>query len=119
MLVAVGLWSPLWRSRRVWLTLRSDNIGALSIFSAVRGRSTSLNLLAREYALDMSAGTFEPDFIEHIPGISNAVADELSCKNDPQYKKSWSVPSFLAKAKEIIPPPRFDTWWRTRVVSQT
>ena len=51
LLVAVRLWSSLWRPRRVRLMLGSDNVSALSI--AFKGHGEGVNLLAREYALDM------------------------------------------------------------------
>ena len=47
LLVAVRLWAHLWHSRRVRLILRFDNVGALSIYSSVKGRSAGMNLLAR------------------------------------------------------------------------
>ena len=117
LLVAVRLWSSLWKTKRVRLILRSDNVGALTIYSTVRGRSTSLNLLAREYALELASGAFEPDVIEHIPGISNTVADALSRRGDPSKAATWAVPSFLSNATQVHPPLRVDSWWRARLVS--
>ena len=47
LLVAVRLWAPLWKSKRVHFTLRSDNVGALTIFSALKTSSEPMNLIAR------------------------------------------------------------------------
>ena len=113
LLVAVRLWSHLWRSRRVRLILRSDNVGALSIYSSVKGRSEGMNLLAREYALDMGECSFEPDIIEHLPGITNVTADALSRKTDPAYKDSWKLPTPLAYAKSVTPSKRDASWWKS------
>ena len=71
LLVAVQLWSNLWCARRVRLILRSDNVGVLSIYFAVKGRGEGMNLIAREYALDIRECSYEPDVIEDIPGITS------------------------------------------------
>ena len=93
--------------------LRNDNIGALTLFSAVKGRSPTMNLLAREYALDIGTATYEPDIIEHIPGITNVIADALSRRTDPECAARWTLPTFLSNAKKIEPPVRDRSWWRT------
>ena len=42
LLVAVRLWAPLWRTKRVCLALRNDNVGALTIFSSLKGKSVPI-----------------------------------------------------------------------------
>ena len=71
-----------------------------------------MNLLAREYALDMGECSYGPDVIEHIPSIINIVADSLSKRTDPAYLKKWSLPHFLSNAKHIAPQTRPPSWWR-------
>ena len=72
-----------------------------------------MNLLAREYALDMGECSFEPDIIEHLPGITNVTADALSRKTDPAYTDSWKLPTCLAHAKQITPSKRDESWWKS------
>ena len=45
--VAVRLRAPLWKAKRVHFSLRSDNIGALTMFAALKGSSEPMNLVAR------------------------------------------------------------------------
>ena len=113
LLIATRLWSHLWRTRRVSLRLRSDNIGALTVFSACKGAPGAMNTVAREYALDAAEGSFEPQLIDHLPGITNQAADILSRRLDPKHARGWKVHPFLANAERIEPPPRPLSWWRS------
>ena len=97
------------------LKLRSDNIGALTVFSACKGAPGAMNAVAREYALDAAEGVYEPEVVAHLPGVANATADVLSRRNDPKYKGSWAPPAFLARAERVWPSPRPLRWWRARV----
>ena len=119
MLVAVKLWSSLWKDKRVSLCLKTDNLGALYVLSSFSGSTHSINLIAREYALFMADGAYAPETLTHIPGITNTIADILSRRNDPQYRENWKPPEFLASAKRVYPPIRNDSWWLSRVVSQS
>ena len=112
LLLAIRLWAREWKDERYVLILRNDNIGALTIYSSLKGRSCPMNAIAREYALDISEGVFEPSLIQHIPGITNAVADVLSRRFDPQYSRDWTVPAQLAGAKRRTVPRRDASWWR-------
>ena len=119
LLVAVKLWSSLWKDKRVSLCLKTDNLGALYVLSSFSGSTHSINLIAREYALFMADGAYAPETLTHIPGITNTIADILSRRNDPQYRENWKPPEFLASAKRVYPPIRNDSWWLSRVVSQS
>ena len=112
LLVATRTWAGLWQDRRFRLNLRSDNIGALTIYSAFKGAAGPMNSIAREFALDMGQGSYEPDLVSHLPGVCNKTADVLSRRNDPRYKKDWTVPSFLSGCQRISPPPRPLSWWK-------
>ena len=72
-----------------------------------------MNIVAREYALDIGECAFAPDLVQHIPGVTNMIADLLSRRSDPKYAASWAIPQFLVNAKEITPPPRTSSWWRS------
>ena len=101
------------------LCLRSDNVGALSIFSSLKGSGVAINQIAREFALDAGKGAFEPDVIAHIPGVANDVADKLSRRLDPKYSVSWKTPEFLRHAQRVEPPARPLGWWRARLSPDT
>lgn len=113
LLIAVRIWAPVWKSSRGTLALRSDNMGALSVFSACKGKEGPMNLVAREFALDVGQATHMPDLVQHLPGVSNQIADALSRRTDLQYAKGWQLPSFLAGATHIKLEPRGPSWWRT------
>lgn len=113
LLIATRLWSHLWRDQRVRLKLRSDNVGALTVFSSLKGAPGGMNIIAREYALDAGQGTHAPDVIAHLPGVANAVADVLSRRNDPRYRDDWKPPAFLAAVPRAQPAPRTSEWWRS------
>ena len=48
LLVALRAWAILWKRQRLCLHIRSDNIGALTLFAALKGKG-SLTLLAQEF----------------------------------------------------------------------
>ena len=94
LLIAVCVWAPIWKNSRVTLALRNDNIGALTIFSSLKGKYCPMNAVAREFALDMAESSYEPTLIQHVPGVANAISDVLSRKCDPKYSADWRVPDF-------------------------
>ena len=55
-------------------------MAALSLLCRMQPKSSSLNLVAREFDLAISLGSYLPDFVQHIPGVSNTLADILSRK---------------------------------------
>ena len=93
------------------LQIRSDNIGALSLFAFLKGSSQPLRLIAAEFALDLGKAEFRPDLIQHIPGITNTICDILSRRYDPN--KTFYVPTQLRYAKPVIPATRVHSWWRS------
>ena len=54
LLVALRLWRKIWTGRRPLLEVKSDNVSALTLFATLRATSSGLNLVAREFALDIS-----------------------------------------------------------------
>ena len=78
LLVAVRVWQRLWQTKRICLAVRSDNVGALSVLSAFRGKGHALNIVARELALVLGTYEHAPAFIEHIPGVANSTADVVT-----------------------------------------
>ena len=110
-LVAIRLWRHLFGHQRATLSVRSDNVGALSVLSALKGSGDALTLVAKELALDLGKCEFLPRVIEHIPGVANVTADGLSRKFDPS-KQPWSIPTLLRDIPEAEVPLRNSNWWR-------
>ena len=115
LLVAHRLWLKLVRGRRVKLNVRSDNLGALHTYAALKGKGQGMNLISREFALDAGKCELTPDLITHLPGVANGISDVLSRKFDPRYAKDLQTPTFLANSTQVTPPRRSDEWWRARV----
>ena len=112
LLVALRLWLPHIRCTRSVLALRTDNVGALTVMSSLKGKGNALSLIAREAALDLANCSYFPQIIEHIPGISNVVPDSLSRKDDPSHQP-WHLPWQCHHAREEAVPQRTRLWWRT------
>ena len=110
-LISLRLWSKHWQGRRAKLQIRSDNVGALVMLAKLKGGSKQLALIAREYALDLGQAQWKPDVITHIPGIANVTCDQLSRKWDPS--KTFQLPTCLKRAREVVPPTRNRSWWKT------
>ena len=112
-LVAVREWKSHWQQGRVELVIRSDNVGAVTAVAKLTAHSPSLLLCARELALEVADGTFAPDVVEHISGVSNVIPDYLSRRFDPQFEKQWEILEALAMASEHSCVVRSEGWWRT------
>ena len=111
LLVAMRLWLPQFKHKRVLVTLRGDNVAALTLVAKMQPKSIPLGVIARELALDISSSKYAPDFVQHIPGVTNMVADALSRKW--QDGKDYLLPSILHYAQEVTPTTRTSKWWRT------
>lgn len=110
-LIALRVWAKYWQGCRAKLQIRSDNIGALTLLTTLRGRTKAMSIIAREYALDHGQAQWRPDLATHIPGLTNTVCDVLSRRYDPN--NVFTLPKLLSKAKAIVPPHRDDSWWKT------
>ena len=111
MLVALRLWSSYWSSRRVVLTVRSDNVSTLAMVAKMQPHGPQLGLIARELALDVASASYVPDVAVHLPGLANKAADALSRKHDPN--KAFVLPAYLANCSQIEVPPRLRNWWQS------
>ena len=110
-LIAMRQWASRWQHRHVVLQVRSDNMGALSLFSTLKASSPALGLIAREFALDLGAATCRPQMLMRVPGITNTICDALSRINDPN--KTFKLPAQLTGSKAVMPAPRSHAWWRS------
>ena len=77
-LVSLRAWRHLSKNKRVVLTLRGDNIAALTMCPNMQPRSNPLSIIAHEVALDIAESLHHPDVLEHVLGVSNSAADYLS-----------------------------------------
>ena len=71
-------------------------------FVKLVAKSPLLNALTKELALELSEFAHPVLVYEHIPGVSNVIADALS-RN--------TIPRALEGVIEVTPPVRDDTWW--------
>lgn len=110
-LICLRLWRKWWQTSKLKLRLRNDNIGALTLYAQVKGRSAAHTLLAREFALDLGRAQYRPAIAEHLPGVVNVVCDILSRRYQPGCV--FKVPAQLMHARAVVPPARPRAWWKT------
>ena len=108
LLVALRLWRRIWMGRRPFLEVKSDNVVGSDV---VRDASSGLNLVAREFALDVSLGSYQPDLVTHAPGVAAVIADALSRRF--QQDSASSLPVLLVDVPEFYPPTRSDEYFLT------
>ena len=79
MLVAVDLWTTLWKQDRIQLKVRGDNITALTLLLKMRPDkdSPAMGIIARELTLRLVELSFPPEAL-HTPGVAHVIADKLS-----------------------------------------
>ncbi|CAE7648821.1 unnamed protein product [Symbiodinium sp. CCMP2592] len=85
LLVAFRLWLPNLSFGAVYRA-KSDNLGFLRALSRGSAKSATLNVLAREFSLDVALRSYQVRGLAHIPGISNIQADALSRLFSPEPK---------------------------------
>ena len=74
------------------------------MLSNMTSRGHGPRIVARELALCLAGLNHRPDILEHIPGISNKVADELSRRYEPGH--TYVLPAVLQTAREAATPTR-------------
>ena len=109
-LVALRTWCPLWVNRRISLNMKTDNMTALALVQTLKAKGPSLATIARDMSLDMGTSAYEPDIVEHLPGVMNKCADELSREFEPDRK--FTLPPVLSNATRSHPPLRTRCWWK-------
>ena len=67
-------------------------------------------LIAREIALDMAEAIYQPEVLEHVPGISNKVCDQLSRLYEPG--KGANFPELLRDVPRIKVAQRRSNFYR-------
>ena len=83
-------------------------MSALIALGKLKGKSPPVVTIMRELALDMGASAYVPTTREHIPGLSNKLADALS----RQFEIPCATfPRELTPCTRPFPESRVDTWW--------
>jgi len=113
-LVALRTWSRFWTNQRVYLHVRGDSITALTMLLEMRAAGTTMMLIAREIALDISESVYSPSLISHIPGISNVLSDTLSRLHAPG--GAYSLPVSLRNVPQAQCALRDRAFYRTLAV---
>ena len=109
-LVALRLWAQEWMHRRTILQIKTDNVGALTLASQLKGKK-GRGIIAREIALIYSESCYEPRRLTHVPGVVNCVPDALSRLVDPS--GNYTLPTQLANLTPTTTPRRDTGWYRT------
>lgn len=109
-LVAVRIWSPIWKGSRATLRVRSDSLSTLGAVNKLRSKTPGLAAIMREIALDCAEGIYTLQVLEHLPGELNVWADALSRIWQPGQVSS--IPTELLNVTQCHPPPRNATWWK-------
>ena len=73
--------------------------------------SGMMRFLARELAFTFSRFAFEPDIVQHVPGIANITADALSRCCCPE--SAYTVPACLQSVIRTPVPVRDASWYHT------
>ena len=110
MLIALRVWRDSWRQWRSAVAVRGDNVTMLTMVLHFKGTSKSLNIIAREVALEVAASAYRPLIAEHIAGVANITADALSRLHVPG--GSYERPACLAQARAAVVPERPRKWYR-------
>ena len=98
-LVALRIWWSYWADRKAIVTIRGDNIAALTLGARLQ-ITGPCNIIGREVSMLYAEAAYESRFFEHVPGVGNVVADALSRIFDPN--KRCSAPSVLSG---LVPTP--------------
>ena len=109
-LVAIRLWRHHWTNRPVRLSVKADNVSALTAVLWLKSGATT-KLLSQELALEFSASSVRPT-AAHIPGAANVLADACSRRFAPGAPGAhWQIPQALLEVPEARPPPRPRAWY--------
>ena len=86
-LIGVRLWLPAGKFQRAVVTIRTDSMAAVGSWSKERLSTPAINAIVREVALDQAEGLYEIDFVWHVAGVANDIADALSLLSEPEADK--------------------------------
>ena len=106
LLQALKTWATYWKKDGLDLMVSSDSVTALSVMISLRQKpgSQGLGTVVKELALEFSRSSYRPRWRQHIPGVSNDLADRLRRRYQPGVE--FEMPSLLKRAKEYVVPSR-------------
>jgi hypothetical protein len=90
---------------RVQVAVRTDSASAMGAAVRMTSGHPLMGRIAREVAADGAVGMYLIDFVEHLPGLANMMADALS---------HLKVPRELRGLKRQAVPKLSEKFWRTR-----
>ena len=93
------------------LRVRSDSVSALMLVLNLKASGIGPGIIAREVALDIAESVYRPDFVQHVPGISNVICDALSRLHQPDAKKE--LPKALVGVRRDVVRSRGKAFFRT------
>ena len=96
---------------RIVISVRGENIGALTLVIKMRPASPATAIIARELALRLFELSFPPDAVP-TQGIAHVIADRLYRIHPPVGEKYQKLRPALWKAKKTTVPERNATWCR-------
>lgn len=111
-LVALRLWKDRWANKAVHLRLKGDSVTMLTLVVNMRPSTPMLALIGQELALEFASVAFTPVIAQHIPGVSNVIADKLSRWHQPGAAKV--VPSAIHGAVQRQVPTRDGDYYLSR-----
>ena len=109
LLIAVKLWLSWWGEVRTTVSIKSDNLAALAM--AAKMKSNISGLICKELALVMARASFQPRYLEHVPGVMNFTADSLSRLWDPS--GNYGIPQDLPAELRMQVPDRDRSYYST------
>ena len=92
------------------MAVKQDSVSALTILLKCKTAGEAPAAIVREVALDMAESIYLPDVVQHVPGVSNVMADALSRWHD--LDRDRVLPALLRGATLRLLPPRTVSWWR-------
>ena len=113
--VALRTWLPSWSTARAVVRARSDSQAALGALKKGASGSPAINRIVREIALDIALSKYGVDFVEHVRGKDNDVADDLSRLDEPGAGRK--VPWVLEKCRRSPVQARDAQWWEADLVN--
>jgi hypothetical protein len=113
-LVALRAWSPRWKGQRARIRVRSDSISALVLCLRLKTTGEGTSTIAREVAVDIADAMYAPHIVEHVPGLENTIADELSRRYAPDKDPPFALPACLHNVPEMVLPARGPEYFVTR-----
>ena len=95
--------------------VRSDSLSAIRALVKLSSSAPSINIIARELALDCAQLLQEPSVYEHTPGVANKLPDALSRLYAPVPSE---IPAVLGNVRMAKLAVRDSSFWRTTKLPQ-